>query len=239
MSMLPSPTNLSHHERAVLARAAAQVESVIGYQRIAGFLNAMGDFETSIGAWRVVILAPASLQCARIYRGADLPMLHVLLDCDEVFYRDAKQNRIVTVAGKLREIALGIVNDAQRLRRCGMMGTSFHTFFRDNGLPVTVEYATGHICDGGGSGPEIFIVKAWPETPWHNRLASIDAWLFTRPNITLTGAWIARQIAAPVRGLMAFDEWLRASLTDTERERMEGWLIEHFEPDLYEPDDYL
>lgn len=130
------------------------------------------------------------------------------------------------------------------------MNTAFHTFFRDNGLPVTVEYEIGsqgepnfdypgHICDGGGSGPEILIVKAWPETPWHNRLAGIDLWFFTQPNVTRTGAWLARQITVPIRGLMAFDEWLRASLTDAERERMEDWLIEHFEPEPYEPDDYF
>lgn len=47
------------------------------------------------------------------------------------------------------------------------------------------------------------------------------------------------QTRAPVRGLMALDEWWRASLTEAERERMEGWLIEHVEPDYHDPEDYL
>lgn len=37
--MVPSPTNATPHERAVLLRAAAQVESVIGYRRIESFLR--------------------------------------------------------------------------------------------------------------------------------------------------------------------------------------------------------
>lgn len=129
------------------------------------------------------------------------------------------------------------------------MHTHFHDFVRDNGLPITVEYGVGsqgepnfdypgHVCDGGGSAPEIFILKAWPDTAWHNRLAGIDLWSMTRPNVTRAGAWFARQITAPVRGLMTLDEWWRASLTDAERERMEDWLIEHFEPESYEPDEF-
>lgn len=129
-----------------------------------------------------------------------------------------------------------------------MSATYFHDFTRDNGLPITVEYSAtggepnfdypGHICDGGGSGPEIVILKAWPNTPWHEHLASIDVWSMTRPNITRTGALLARALTSPARWLMALDVWWRANLTDIEYERMESWLAEHYVEESYEPELY-
>lgn len=126
------------------------------------------------------------------------------------------------------------------------MRTYFHDFTRDNGLPITVQYSAtggepdfdypGHICDGGGSGPEIVILKAWPNTPWHNRLAAIDLRFWPKASTTPTGAWLVRKLAAPVRGLMALDEWWRASLTDEEREKFEAWLAERYVEEPY--DDY-
>ena len=51
--------------------------------------------------------------------------------------------------------------------------THFHDFKCDDGSPISVEYSAapgepnfdfpGHICDGGGSGPEISIIDAWRE----------------------------------------------------------------------------
>lgn len=129
-----------------------------------------------------------------------------------------------------------------------MGATFFQDFTRDNGLPITVEYGV----DGsyapttysprfgaeGGDFPEFAILKAWPNTPWHNRLAAIDLRFWPKASTTRTGGWLVRKLAAPVRGLMALDEWWRASLTDSERERFEAWLAEHHvEPD-YEPEFY-
>jgi hypothetical protein len=126
-----------------------------------------------------------------------------------------------------------------------MGATYFQDFKRDNGLPVTVEYSAtggepdfdfpGHICDGGGSGPEIVILRAWPATEGHNRLASIALGLWLN-RATRFGARIGRLAALPFHGLMRLDEWWRASLTITERERMEAWLAEHYVEEPYEPE---
>lgn len=124
-----------------------------------------------------------------------------------------------------------------------MPATYFHDFIRDNGLPVTVEYSAhdgepdfdypGHICDGGGSSPQVTIIKAWPNTPWHNRLAGVTLWDIGRK--TRLGRVAARWAAWPARVLMRIDEWWRASLTDAESERFEADLAEHYEPE--DPDD--
>ena len=126
-----------------------------------------------------------------------------------------------------------------------MAATYFANFTRDNGLPVTVEYSArggepnfdypGHICDGGGSAPEILILKAWPDTPGHNCLASIELrlWLYRR---TRFGTAMCRFLGWPLRLAMRFDEWWRASLTDAELERFESWLAEHYVEDSDEMD---
>lgn len=121
-----------------------------------------------------------------------------------------------------------------------MTGTYFQDFKRDNGFPITVEYSAragesdfdypGHICDGGGSGPEIIILNAWPDTPGHMRLAIIAARLsFSRK--TALGRRMGRVVAWPVHLLMRLDEWWRASLTDAEIERFSDWLAEHYVDD--------
>lgn len=126
--------------------------------------------------------------------------------------------------------------------------THFHDFTRDNGLPITVEYSAtggepdfdypGHICDGGGCGPEIVILKAWPNTPWHNRLAGIAMAVRWPQGRALTPAgWrLAGILSLPVRAIMRLDEWWRASLTTTEDERMCAYLAEHYVEEPYEPD---
>jgi hypothetical protein len=125
--------------------------------------------------------------------------------------------------------------------------THFHDFVRDNGLRITVEYTAsagesdfdypGHICDGGGSGPEICILKAWPNTPGHNRLAAMDLALWFRLRGPLHSLY--RFASWPLKLAIALDVWWRASLTTDERERYEAWLAERYEPELYDPaDDY-
>jgi hypothetical protein len=70
-----------------------------------------------------------------------------------------------------------------------MARTYFHVAKRDDGTLITVEYSAtggephydnpGHICDGGGSGPDICIVKAFVED---------DSTLDDAPNVQLTDA---------------------------------------------------
>ena len=129
------------------------------------------------------------------------------------------------------------------------MRTYFHEFIRDNGLPIMVEYSAtggesnfdhpGHICDGGGSGPEIVILRAWPDTPFHNRLAGVSLRLMTGNDRTPVGWKIASALRYPVDLLMRADEWWRASLTADEDERMSAHLAEIYEDEPYEPEDYL
>lgn len=128
-----------------------------------------------------------------------------------------------------------------------MSRTYFHDFTRDNGLPITVEYSAGggepnfdfpgHICDGGGSDPEIAILKAWPNTPGHDRLAKLDLdlWLHRRKQF---GETLTAVLRWPLRALIRIDEWWRASLTDAERERMEAWIAEHYVDDDDDPEDW-
>lgn len=128
-----------------------------------------------------------------------------------------------------------------------MPRTFFQDFTRDNGVPITVEYSAtggepdfdhpGHICDGGGSGPEIVILKAWPNTPGHERLAAIDLKLWLNAKTQLERA-VASVIRLPIRGLLRLDEWWRASLGDEEREKFEAWLAEHYVEEPYDDYDY-
>lgn len=123
--------------------------------------------------------------------------------------------------------------------------TYFQDFTRDNGLPITVEYSVtggepnfdhpGHICDGGGSAPEIVILKVWPNTPGHNRLAGIELrlWLNRR---TRLGYIAGRMFGGPLKLLIRADEWWRASLTNAENDRFSDWLAEHYVEEPYEPE---
>ena len=124
--------------------------------------------------------------------------------------------------------------------------TFFDNFTRDNGLPVTVEYSCsggepnhdhpGHICDGGGSGPEVVIVKAWPNMPGFERLCKIrnDLDWTARPSWLDPFIWIALQVV----DLRIWLQERRALLSVSERERMENWIAEHHVyDDPYEPED--
>lgn len=107
------------------------------------------------------------------------------------------------------------------------------TFTRANGQVIGVEYEVeshgesnfdypGHICDGGGSGPVLYITEAWPEDAFHNWIASMwnrCADRDLRPEQRL------------FKALMKLDAWLRCRLTDDEREQFEGELSANYEPD--------
>jgi len=127
-----------------------------------------------------------------------------------------------------------------------MASTYFQNFKRDDGLPVTVEYRIesegepdadlpGHICDGGGSGPVMMIVDAWPNDDAFEELAvrwserNTARWHGRR---TLPLAWNGLCKWA-LEARMTWAQFRRARLTPAERERMEAWLAEHWEP----PDD--
>lgn len=126
------------------------------------------------------------------------------------------------------------------------MTTYFQDFVRDNGTPVTVEYAVEgsyspdtytpmHGADGGDA-PTFSIINAWPNTPWHERLAGISLRLrfYNEKHGALTTLRVLTGRA--IWALMRFDEWLRASLTDAEYERFEAYLAEHYVEEPYEPD---
>lgn len=118
------------------------------------------------------------------------------------------------------------------------MRTFFQDFVRDNGLPITVEYGvegsysptTYSPMSGadGGDAPEFVILKAWPRTPGHDRLACLSVNLWSRRSL------LERAAHAIVGALLQFDEWLRCSLTDAERERMETWIAERYVEDYDE-----
>ena len=128
-----------------------------------------------------------------------------------------------------------------------MSRTFFQDFTRDNGLPITVEYAvegsyspttySPHSGADGGDHPEFSIIKVWPNTPFHNRLARGALRLSIGNERTALGWKLAAALRHLIELLMRADEWLRASITDAERERMEGWIADHWvdEPDDYEP----
>lgn len=125
------------------------------------------------------------------------------------------------------------------------MQTFFQDFMRDNGLPVTVEYSAnggepnfdhpGHICDGGGSGPEVCIVDSWPNTAAFERLCGIRNDLDWGPRAAWRRpfAWITLQFVE----IAVWACQLTARLTTTERERMEAWIAEHHVYEPYEPED--
>jgi len=125
-----------------------------------------------------------------------------------------------------------------------MARTFFQDFTRDNGLPITVEYAVDgsyssttyspmHGADGGDF-PEFSIIKAWPRTPTSEWLAGVSLRLMSGNNRTPFGWKVAAALRYPVDLLArAYERWL-ANLTDAERERMEAWIAEHY---VDEPDD--
>lgn len=116
-----------------------------------------------------------------------------------------------------------------------MARTFFQDFTRDNGLPITVEYAVGGSYSpttytpmygaDGGDAPEFSIIKAWARTPFSEWLAGISNRLWSK------SAWYWRAAHAVVCAAMWLDDWWRASLTDAERERMEAWIAENYVED--------
>lgn len=117
------------------------------------------------------------------------------------------------------------------------MRTYFQDFVRDNGLPITVEYGVGGSYSpttyspmygaDGGDFPEFVILKAWPRTLGHERIAKLANNLWSRRSP------LERAAHATVCAVLRIDEWLRCRLTTAEHERMEAWLAENYvdEPD--------
>lgn len=114
------------------------------------------------------------------------------------------------------------------------MATYFQNFKRDDGAAITVEYEIaegegnfdypGHICDGGGSGPEVAIVSAFNDDATLHLLRS--GGLRTRfirwgLGLRFIGAIIARRV-----------------LTDAEEDRFCDWIAEHHEFDYSDEYDY-
>lgn len=127
-----------------------------------------------------------------------------------------------------------------------MGATYFQDFTRDNGLLITVEYSArggephhdhpGHICDGGGSGPDICILSSWPNTK------AFDI-TFERQDELIRSAWPLWRwpfnwLELHAVNLIIWGYERSARLTDAEREWMEEWLIEHYVEEPYE-EDYL
>jgi hypothetical protein len=132
-----------------------------------------------------------------------------------------------------------------------MPRTFFQNFNRDDGTPVTVQYSAsggesnfdhpGHICDGGGSGPEFAIVSSWPNTPEYNALvcdrnALAEHYFPPHSAIWPLGAHMCKdgRINRMNERIAALEA--ACKLTDAEDERMCAWLAEHH---VDEPDDDL
>jgi hypothetical protein len=123
-----------------------------------------------------------------------------------------------------------------------MGATNFHTFTKDNGLPVEVEYeivsygephfdSPGHICDGGGSGPEVQINDSWPNTPEFNSIAKQQLFLSTSPLSPMNASQpLYIQAYGRVRfiwlGIKEAWQKRKARLTDDERWRWEAVIAE-------------
>ncbi len=116
-----------------------------------------------------------------------------------------------------------------------MAVTYFHDFVRPNGEKITLEYEIepgepnfdfpGHICDGGGSGPEVMIVSAFREGGGDLRLLRWDPL-----HVRLLRR--ALQPTSPFRGF--FMRWWLAD--DEEDAACEQIAFSHEFDDYYEPD---
>lgn len=107
------------------------------------------------------------------------------------------------------------------------------TFTRTNGQVIGVEWEVeshgeadfdypGHICDGGGSGPVLYITEVWPEDAVHNWLAAM--WSRCAARNLRFEKWLFAK-------LMELDAWGRCRLSADEREKFEIELSENYEPD--------
>jgi hypothetical protein len=130
-----------------------------------------------------------------------------------------------------------------------MARTHFQDFTKDDGAPVTVEYSvegsysptTYSPMNGacGGDAPEIGIIAAWPRTEDYDRLwrrkSEIEAGPYGQTRHFLSFSEKEREDLAEIdRAIEAADK--SAELTDSERERMEAWLCEHYVEDDPEPE---
>lgn len=133
-----------------------------------------------------------------------------------------------------------------------MAETFFQDFKRDDGSPVTVEYSAidgepyadlpGHICDGGGSGPDAEIITAWPNTEEYNDLHSrrqeltLDSYgrQLGPIGVSMMSPELREELDEIDKAIERFDEACR--LTDAERKRMTDWIIERHVYEPYEPE---
>lgn len=129
-----------------------------------------------------------------------------------------------------------------------MPETFFQDFTRDDGSPVTVEYSyspgsetTYSPMSGacGGDGCDVEIVTAWPNTQeyndLHSRKTDLENSMLGKSVHWLIGAdSIREEIAKLSSQIDTADETSR--LTDSERERMADWIIEHHVYEPYEPE---
>lgn len=124
-----------------------------------------------------------------------------------------------------------------------MGATYFHNFEIDTGKKVTVEYSAtggesnfdhpGHICDGGGSGPQIVVLDAFPNDDAYEDLCkrrSARTWKKKKPT-----RW-DHVAAEALRLRMVWACWRRATLSALERERIEDFLAEHHVEEDPEPE---
>jgi len=125
-----------------------------------------------------------------------------------------------------------------------MVATHFHKLVKDNGLPVEVEYEImsygephfdhpGHICDGGGSGPEVQINDSWPDTPEYSSIVKQRMFLSTSPLSPMADTQpLYIQAYGRVRfiwlGIKSAWHERKARLTDDERWRWEAVIAEQY-----------
>jgi hypothetical protein len=118
-----------------------------------------------------------------------------------------------------------------------------YDFKKDNGLPVTVEFEHSPGSETtyspmfgacGGDGCEVSITSVWPNTKRYNRICKLSLDLTSdlsrAPKILRPNYLLAIKLVDALLWILE----RRARLTDAERERIEGWIIEHHEYD-YEP----
>jgi hypothetical protein len=130
-----------------------------------------------------------------------------------------------------------------------MARTHFHDFTKDDGMPITVEYGvegsyspkTYSPLSGACSGdaPEIGIISAWPQNEEYHRLwrrkSEIEAGPYGQTRHLLSFSEEEREELTDLdQAIEAADK--TAELTDSERERMEAWLSEHYVEDDPEPE---
>lgn len=125
--------------------------------------------------------------------------------------------------------------------------TYFQNFSRDDGSPITVEYEvegsfspttySPHSGACGGDAPTFCILSAWPNTEeydaLHRRVRELQSGHWGRPRHP---ALFTPEVLEELNELDAQIEKADAAcqLNDSERERMEMWIAEHY---VDEPDD--